>query len=157
MDRAKKIVVWIALLSVMIAIYLFSSQNADASDSLSEGLLYKILERAIDSFTQMEDGIKAEIISQYNRLIRKCAHYSIYALLGFILSRLWSFYNTKGKPCWRVLLTGALYAVTDEVHQLFVSGRSGSIVDVLIDTAGVFSGIVLFNIFNKIIVKLRSK
>ena len=62
MYRVKKIIVWIALLSVMIAIYVFSSQNADASDSLSEGLLSKILERVIDSFSQMEDGAKAELI-----------------------------------------------------------------------------------------------
>ena len=80
MYRAKKIIVWIALLSVMIAIYVFSSQNADESDSLSEGLLSKILERVIDSFSEMEDGAKAELINQYNRLIRKCAHFSIYTL-----------------------------------------------------------------------------
>lgn len=157
MCRAKKIIVWIALLSVMIAIYVFSSQNADASDSLSEGLLSKILERVIDSFSEMEDGAKAELINQYNRLIRKCAHYSIYTLLGFVLSRLWKFYKSQDRAFWKVLLIGALYAVTDEIHQLFVPGRSGSIIDVLIDTAGVFTGIILFGIFNSIVLKLRSK
>ena len=157
MYRAKKIIVWIALLSVMIGIYLFSSQNADASDSLSEGLLSKIIERVIESFSQMEDGAKAELISQYNRLIRKCAHYSIYTLLGFILSRLWKFYKSQDRAFWKVLLIGALYAVTDEIHQLFVPGRSGSIIDVLIDTAGVLTGIILFNIYNVVKIKFISK
>ena len=35
---------------------------------------------------------------------------------------------------------GALYAASDEIHQLFVQERSGQLSDVLIDTAGVILG-----------------
>ena len=42
------------------------------------------------------------------------------------------------------MLVAVAYAVTDEVHQLFVPGRSGRITDVLIDGAGaVVGGIVV--------------
>jgi VanZ family protein len=36
------------------------------------------------------------------------------------------------------------YAVTDEVHQLFVSGRSGEVRDILIDTIAGALGIALY-------------
>jgi VanZ family protein len=60
---------------------------------------------------------------------RKIVHMSEYALLTF----LW----------WRALRSPALafaaaiaYAVTDELHQHFVSGRHGTPVDVCIDAVG---------------------
>ena len=42
-----------------------------------------------------------------------------------------------------VLAAGFLYAVSDEIHQIFVPGRSGEPRDVLIDTSGVLIGICL--------------
>ena len=42
------------------------------------------------------------------------------------------------------ILLGSAYAVTDEVHQAFVTGRQGSPLDWLIDTAGVVAGVLLF-------------
>ena len=42
------------------------------------------------------------------------------------------------------ILLGSAYAVTDELHQIFVSGRHGSPVDWLIDTLGVVAGVLLF-------------
>ena len=39
---------------------------------------------------------------------------------------------------------GALYAVSDEVHQALVPGRMGSPLDVAIDAVGVMCGVVLW-------------
>ena len=41
------------------------------------------------------------------------------------------------RQCWGV---GTLYAVSDEFHQGFVAGRGPSVVDVMIDSAGVIAG-----------------
>ena len=38
-------------------------------------------------------------------------------------------------------VVGILYAVTDEMHQMLVSGRVASVFDVLIDSVGVFCGV----------------
>ncbi len=38
---------------------------------------------------------------------------------------------------------GTGYAATDEIHQLFVPGRSGQLSDVLLDSAGVMAGIII--------------
>ena len=40
---------------------------------------------------------------------------------------------------------GTIYAISDEVHQLFVEGRSCEVRDMLIDSAGVAAGVLLMN------------
>ena len=51
---------------------------------------------------------------------------------------------------------GIIYAITDEIHQLFIVGRSGSIIDVLIDSIGIFTGISIFLFINKIVIYIRN-
>ena len=46
-----------------------------------------------------------------------------------------------------------MYSITDEIHQTFVFGRSGEIRDVLIDSVGIFTGILLVIL----ILKMRKK
>ncbi|HIU52150.1 MAG TPA: VanZ family protein [Candidatus Merdicola faecigallinarum] len=46
-------------------------------------------------------------------------------------------------------IIGVIYAITDEIHQLFVPGRSGEIRDVLIDGLGIIVGIILIYQFKK--------
>ena len=44
---------------------------------------------------------------------------------------------------------GTIYAVSDEVHQLFVEGRSCEVRDMLLDSAGVAAGVLLMNWLKK--------
>ena len=41
------------------------------------------------------------------------------------------------------MATGLLYAISDEYHQSFIPGRSAQWQDVLIDTTGVFVGVII--------------
>ncbi|MGH3131817.1 MAG: VanZ family protein [Gaiellaceae bacterium] len=66
---------------------------------------------------------------------RKLAHTAEYAVLGALLAR--------ALPELPALAAGSAYAVTDEVHQSFVAGRHGALLDVAIDAAGVLVGILL--------------
>ena len=75
-------------------------------------------------------------LGTWDLVLRKLAHLTEYAILGALLFR------ALRNPPLAVLL-GSAYAVTDEVHQLFVGGRHGSPVDWLIDTVGVVAGVVL--------------
>ena len=70
----------------------------------------------------------------WDLVFRKLAHATEYAVLGFLLLR------ALGREWWALAL-GITYAVTDEIHQHFVSGRHGAPVDVLIDTIGVTVGV----------------
>jgi VanZ family protein len=69
--------------------------------------------------------------------LRKIAHAAEYALLGALLVRAT---NRSGSA----FALGALYAISDEIHQSFVPGRMGSPVDVAIDAVGVGVGILLW-------------
>ena len=76
-------------------------------------------------------------------LLRKLAHFSEYLLLGLLL---YALLRRKFSPAVSALLAVMLaagFALTDEWHQLSVPGRDGNLRDVLIDTAGAFTGAVL--------------
>lgn len=76
-------------------------------------------------------------------VIRKLAHFSEYAMLGFFLMlHIRVAWKVSRKWLWTLGL-GVFYAVTDELHQLLVGSRSGQITDVLLDGFGVLFGIVL--------------
>jgi VanZ like family len=73
----------------------------------------------------------------WDLVLRKIAHAAEYAVLGALLVR------ATTRPGLAFAL-GVSYAVTDEVHQLFVPGRMGSPIDVAVDALGVAVGIVLW-------------
>lgn len=50
----------------------------------------------------------------------------------------------------------AVYAATDEIHQLFVAGRSGRFSDVCIDSAGALLGVAVFALFVKLAAIVRA-
>jgi VanZ family protein len=72
-------------------------------------------------------------------VLRKIAHVSEYALLGALLLRALE----REVPAF---LAGVAYAITDEIHQHFVSGRHAAPIDVAIDAAGLGLGMLLFQL-----------
>lgn len=77
-------------------------------------------------------------LGTWDLVLRKLAHAVEFGVLGALL------YRALGREPLAILI-GSAYAVTDEVHQAFVSGRQGSPVDWLIDTAGVLAGVFLYS------------
>jgi VanZ family protein len=75
-------------------------------------------------------------LGTWDTILRKGAHVTEYAILGLLLLRA----VAREGPAF---LLGVAYAVTDEVHQHFVSGRHASPIDVAIDSAGILVGIVV--------------
>ena len=43
-----------------------------------------------------------------------------------------------------------IYAIFDEIHQIYVPGRTGKVIDVVIDTLGAFMGIAIILLNDKI-------
>lgn len=80
-------------------------------------------------------------------IIRKCAHFSEYAMLGIISINFGRALvgEKRLSPRLRALptLLCALVPAADETLQLFVPGRSGSPRDVLIDLCGMATGALL--------------
>ncbi len=70
----------------------------------------------------------------WDLLLRKLAHMTEYAVLGFLLLR------ALGRELPAVV-AGVAYAVTDEIHQTFVPGRHGVWYDVVVDGVGILIGV----------------
>ena len=115
-----------------------SAQNATESDKTSGNVIKSVLSVIYPGFDGLAEESKAELISSFQFIARKTAHFSLYAILG-LLSFLTVISYRNLKFGLRTALSAAiclLYAVSDEVHQLFVPGRSGEIRDVCIDFCG---------------------
>jgi VanZ family protein len=84
---------------------------------------------ALSSVPSLNSGL-----GTWDDVLRKCAHVTEYAILGFLLLR------AIGREL-PALVLGILYAASDELHQHFVHGRHASPVDVLIDSVGLLIGI----------------
>lgn len=126
----KKIISLIPVIMIMAAIFMFSAQNGVQSSHMSDGISDKISDM----------GFTGNITF----IVRKSAHFIIYALLGFFTLLHLECYRLKksGKVIISLLIC-FLYAASDEFHQLFVSGRSGQFSDVILDTLGSLSGIIV--------------
>jgi VanZ family protein len=66
---------------------------------------------------------------------RKAIHISTYALLCWLW--FWALRGAVPRPMLAAATISILYAVTDEVHQHFIEGRHGTIIDVLVDGVGI--------------------
>ena len=73
-----------------------------------------------------------------------------YALLAFLLYRALygSFSGWDLKAARNTFITGVLYAISDELHQLFVPGRHASAADVGIDAAGILMALLVVRAYN---------
>ena len=134
------------VLAVMVMIYCFSAQTGEESGSLSGRITGWLLRVLIPDFETMEPDAQQNLKDIFGLVIRKLAHFSEYALLGFSLY----LHITQLQKKWSVRLPllwawgiGTLYAASDEFHQSFVGGRGPSVVDVMIDSAGVIAGVLL--------------
>jgi len=78
-------------------------------------------------------------------ILRKIAHITEYFILTLLLYH--AFKNTFALKLYFLIFWPAalslIYAISDEIHQLFVPTRNGSLEDVLIDSVGICLFLVL--------------
>ncbi len=154
---AKKAILWILTILCMATIFFFSSQTAPQSKKSSSGFIETVI-KIIDFNNSLDDKEIGQITESMTFLVRKGAHFSIYALLGALILLLVYEYKVDG---WLAVLTAVLlstlYACSDEFHQTFVSGRSGELRDVIIDAVGALVGCVIVILISKIILIRRNR
>lgn len=125
----------------MAVVFIFSAQPADESTDTSHAVGRFVGRMIIADFEQWEPERQEDFASQIDFYVRKTSHAMEYALLCILfLLTFHSFSVQAGRSFGLALLCTIGYAVTDEVHQLFVPGRSGRIWDVLIDGTGAAVG-----------------
>lgn len=93
--------------------------------------------------------ISANTVDWVVFIVRKCAHVTEYAVLALLLWRAFRRPQKDNPRPWnwreagRVLVIVAVYAATDEFHQIFISTRTPRVHDVIIDTLGGAAGLFL--------------
>ena len=135
----------ILILLWMYIVFGFSGQNGEESSGIS----FKI--------SMLLTRNNEEISRTIEPYVRKIAHFSEYAVGGILIFLLLLTFE-KISPMIRNILSiiiTIIYAITDEVHQVFIPGREGKIIDVYIDTLGIITGILFINLIIKIIVGVR--
>lgn len=169
----KALFVFIGLMTIycfMRLIYTLSAQNGRESSSLSNSLylflrqfdflneiLYKWDQLVIKVLNKLNlEELYPLIFSTYsnwNFIIRKWAHFGIYMGLGILSMGVFTYAFNFYKAFIITFYCGVLFAFTDEIHQLFVDGRTAQIGDLGIDVLGLVTGMTLC-LFIYIIVKL---
>lgn len=147
-DKIKRFIKFIPMILMMAVIFLFSCKQGDDSSEQSGRILQAII-KIVENFSS--GGISDEMLGYLHLFIRKAAHFTEYALLGVtIIYAIYDFFKRKALSIPVSFLIAVLYASSDEVHQYFVPGRYGTPMDVLIDSCGAITGIVIsFLIFRK--------
>jgi len=127
----KKLFKLVLLLLWMVFIFYMSSQDSGDSSSTSSGFLSKLYV-IYKIFGKLS---LADYLNEYAHLIRKLAHFTEFGILGvFFYLNIIEIKNRKSivdSVLWTMI-----YAISDEIHQLFVPGRACSIIDMIIDTCG---------------------
>ena len=145
-NRIKRIVAGGCALILMCVIFFFSSQPGEASDETSIGLLAMLFGQGLDF------GLL------WNALARKVAHVLEY---GALTVPVYFFFGTfRWSRAGQNLVTAlccVLYAVSDEIHQLFVEARSCEAFDVLVDALGVLAAVVGLHLLTTVLGGRRQK
>ena len=132
------------VIGMMALIFCFSMQNADASDETSGGISRIVIGIFYPGYGGETPEKQTEIYDTVQHYVRKTAHFTEYLILGLLMRFcLLSWFGKRGWLAAASWGAATLYAVTDEMHQLMIDGRSGQWTDVLLDSAGVLAGVLI--------------
>ena len=149
---------------IMIVIFSFSAQTGEVSSGVSKSVSRTIAKLLVEGFSSLSEADKLLKIKELVPIVRKTAHFLVYCALGFFSYLTTSAFlreskkNVKtNKAFLSVGLFCFLYAASDEIHQLFVSERSGSPLDVMLDFCGAMVGIAVSYLVFRIFCWLKDK
>ena len=143
-NKIIRYIFWALTLAIMVFIFCHSAETAEESSKTSMSFTQTVITVVYPEFSELPEIEKTTILENLQHLVRKGAHFSIYLLLGVTSFSAFYTYDLKRYiKFFAPFSLCALYAASDEFHQLFVSGRSGQISDILLDSAGSLCGIAI--------------
>ena len=131
----KKLIKLLLVIIVMTTIFILSNDDSTASTKKSDRFIVNTTELIMKR--KLTNKERKKYISNYVVIARKTAHFTLYFLLGLTFINFLKEFNIddQKKIIYSIVFV-FLYACSDEIHQLFINGRSAEILDVLIDTMG---------------------
>jgi len=130
----------VIVLSLFVLIFCLSQQNGEDSTETSGW------------FTSLLNFIFPFELTE--AFVRTMAHFSEFACLSFFMNNLFVSYKSKFCPVIACVLS-FIYAITDEIHQIFVPGRACQFQDMMVDLAGIVSGMAVYAIIYLIIKQIQ--
>lgn len=121
------------LLVILWMIFIFVMSSFDATSSSNQSNFI------VDIITSIINIKDTELLSL---IIRKLAHFIEYFILGILVI---NFITRYDKKIIIAILLCIIYATSDEIHQIFVPGRSCQITDIMIDSLGLLWEYIYIN------------
>lgn len=141
----KKIILTCLLVLWLVIIFIFSNQNGSISKKMSDTIVNKIDNKETTKTNSSNENKKE------NRtlilIVRKGAHFFEYFILGALCYLVLKIYGFNNKSIIISISLCFIYACSDEIHQLFLDGRTARVIDVFIDTCGGTLGSLLIKKF----------
>ena len=145
----KKRLAWILWICWLIIIFYLSHQSGEVSGGTSSNLIYNTLEFVMPIF-KININI-VDIVSFIHNPLREVMHIIEYFILALLTFNLLKQYNNN-KKIFITISFCFIYAVFDEIHQLFIVGRTLEYIDIFMDIVGTIIGCILYQI-----IKTRNK
>ena len=122
--------------------------NNELSNTKSKDTINTIVESSVVVTNKdiSKDNLNS-IVNVLNRPLRKCMHYFVFFILVILFINAFNNSNIRNYKCYLFsIVLSFIYACFDEFHQLYVTGRTGQLMDIGIDMIGVLFGVlVIYN------------
>ena len=151
----------ILILTWMFLIFGFSAENGDESQSLSDKITIKVVHIIKPSYDSMPKDEQKVFFNKVSYIVRKIGHFGEYGILGLLVTGFIITFDKIRNIDKKRYIVGftalwcLIYAMTDEIHQMFVDGRSAKVLDVFVDIAGGCVAAVIFVLILKRIDKRK--
>ena len=139
-----RILTTLMTMAVMVFIFAFSTEDAESSDQTSGNISREVLPIVYPDYEQKPPEEQKTCYDNVQHIVRKTAHFTEYMILGLLIRLcLESWFGHRKRMLPASWAAGTIYAGTDELHQLLIDGRSGQWTDVLLDSGGVMTGVLI--------------
>ncbi len=139
-----RVALWSLVALCMAFIFFMSAKPAQQSSQVSGQFIRSVAAIVTPDFSALSEDEQDTVVESFQHVVRKGAHFSIYLLLGVLCLLAMQTHQVKtGVKIGVSLGICLLYAASDELHQLFIDGRSGQVSDVLLDFCGSTVGVLL--------------
>ncbi len=160
MTSKKKLFIIINIVLVVLwcgVIFYLSSRTAPQSNAQSRPISGAVV-RTIDKIENKNspENVLIKKIAEFDDKLRDVAHSGCYFVLALLVANLMYLLKIfKWKAVFITIIFCMLYALSDEVHQLFVPGRAFQLIDLTNDLIGVILGILLYLFFKKALKNIK--
>ena len=147
------IISWILVILWMFNIYYLSSMDSELSNTKSKDTINTVVESSVVVTNKdiSKDNLNS-IVNGLNKPLRKCMHSFVFFILVILFINAFNNSNIRNYKCYLFsIVLSFIYACFDEFHQLYVTGRTGQLMDIGIDMIGVLFGVSVFYIYGLLV------